>query len=237
MNVDFSKPFTGGPSELGFDYFFGTSGCTTDDPPMCFFENDRSVGIPDRFAPVDPADEDRELLMVEEWRHEDADIEFKNRAINFIKKNQRESPEKPFFIYLPLSVPHIPWFPPDMVKGKSGAGPRGDQVILADWIVGEIIKTLEELKITDNTLVIFSSDNGPRAGINGHASAWKWRGYKGSIWEGGYDNPPQAGSPGQLYNLGDDPREEKNLYHEKPEVVFKLKAMLEQVKKGDYRGK
>jgi arylsulfatase A-like enzyme len=329
MDVDFTKPFTGGPIELEFDYFFGTSGCTTDDPPMCFFENDRSIGIPDRFAPVDPADEGRDLLMVEGWRHEDADIEFKKRAVAFIEKNQKENPEKPFFVYLPLSVPHIPWFPPDMVKGNSGAGPRGDQVVLADWIVGEIVKTLDNLKISDNTLVIFTSDNGPRSGINGHKSAWKWRGYKGSIWEGGhrvpfiakwpgkinpstvsaqvttltdlmatsaaiigkevpekagedsynilpallgqkldgpirdvtihhsgggvfairmgdwklideseeagYDNPPESGATGQLYNLNDDPGEQKNLYSEKPEIVAKLKDKLEQVKKGNYR--
>jgi len=329
MDVDFTKPFTGGPRELGFDYFFGTSGCTTDDPPMCFFENDRSVGIPDRFSPVDPANEDRDLLMVEGWQHEDADIEFKNKAIAFIEKNQKENPEKPFFVYLPLSVPHIPWFPPDMVKGKSGAGPRGDQVVLADWIVGEIIKTLDNLKISDNTLVIFTSDNGPRQGINGHKSAGALRGYKGSIWEGGhrvpfiakwpgkikpgtistqvtvltdlmatsaaiigkdvpdragedsynilpallghkldgqirdisihhsgggvfairigdwklidesteagYDNPPESGASGQLYNLSDDPREQNNLYAEKSEIVTKMRNRLKQVKAGNYR--
>jgi arylsulfatase A-like enzyme len=329
MNVDFTKPFTGGPIELGFDYFFGTSGCTTDDPPMCFFENDRSVGIPDCLSPVDPANEGRDLLMVEGWQHEDADIEFKNKTVAFIEKNHQKNPEKPFFIYLPLSVPHIPWLPPDMVKGKSGAGPRGDQVVLADWIVGEIVKTLDNLRISDNTLVIFSSDNGPRHGINGHKSAWTWRGYKGSIWEGGhrvpfiakwpgkikpgtvsdqvtiltdlmatsaaiigknvpekagedsynilpallgekledqirnvsihhsgggvfairmgdwklidesseggYDNPSESESPGQLYNLANDPREQKNMYNEETDIVAKLKNKLEQVKARTYR--
>jgi arylsulfatase A-like enzyme len=263
INVDFSKPASGGPNDLGFDYFFGTSGCTTDDPPLCFFENYRSVGLPDRFAAVDPADEDRELLMVEGWRHEDADIEFK-------------------------------------------------------------------IGISENTLIIFTSDNGPREGINGHKSAMDFRGYKGSIWEGGhrvpfiakwpgkikpatisdevttltdlvatlaaiigkglpdntagdsynilpvllgenlekpirdvtihhsgggvfairtgdwklidesqgagYDDPPEPGAAGQLYNLKDDPGEQNNLYFEKPDIVAKLKNRLEQVKRGNYRG-
>jgi arylsulfatase A-like enzyme len=326
-NIDFTKPITQGPNDLGFDYFFGTSGCTTDDPPLCFIENNRTVGIPDRYAAEDPADEGRLLLSVEGWKHEDADFEFMNKALKFIEDNSKQS--KPFFIYLPLSVPHIPWFPHEDFKGKSGAGPRGDQVLMADFIVGQINRKLEELKIVDNTLVIFTSDNGPRAGVNEHQSAWKWRGYKGSIWEGGhrvpyiakwpgeikpgtksnqltvltdlmasvaaiigkeypqrscedtynilpallgedggkpireiavhhsgggvfalrngdwkliveskeggYDNPPVAGSEGQLYNLKEDPYETHNLYEAEPEIVNDLLAILQKVQNGNYR--
>jgi arylsulfatase A-like enzyme len=194
--IDFTKPITQGPNDLGFDYFFGTSGCTTDDPPLCFIENNRAVGIPDRYAAEDPADEGRLLVSVEGWRHEDADFEFMNKALDFIETENSKG--NPFFIYLSLSVPHIPWFPHEDFKSKSGAGPRGDQVLMADFIVGEVNKKLEELTIADNTLVIFTSDNGPRAGVNNHHSAWKWRGFKGSIWEGGHRVPFIAKWPGKI---------------------------------------
>jgi len=105
-NIDFTKSISHGPTELGFDYFFGTSGCTTDDPPLCFIENDQVVGTPDRYAEEDPAGEDRQIMSVKDWRHEDADFEFMSKAISFM---EREAARKnPFFVYLPLSVPHIP---------------------------------------------------------------------------------------------------------------------------------
>ncbi len=195
-DIDFTKPIQDGPNSNGFDYFFGTSGCTTDDPPMCFVENDHSVGIPDRYAAEDPANEDRELLTVEGWRHEDADYEFMTKAFGFM--DDQVSGEKPFFLYLPLSVPHIPWFPHEEFKGKSGAGPRGDQVLMADKILGEIMQKLDELGVSGNTLLIFTSDNGPREGVNGHSSAGKLRGLKGSIWEGGHRVPFIARWPGRI---------------------------------------
>jgi len=189
INIDFTKPIAEGPTTRGFDYFFGTSGCTTDDPPMCFIKNDRVTALPTMLCPKDPANEGRKLLMVPEWRHEDADIEFTKKAVSWIERQVRTRPDKPFFLYLPHSVPHIPWFPPDRVKGKSDAGLRGDQVVLADWSLGEVMKTLDRLGISDNTLLIFTSDNGPRAGVNGHQSSGPYRGQKGDLWEGGHRIP------------------------------------------------
>jgi len=185
--VDYSQPIVSGPNEVGFDYFLGTAGYTTDDPPLCFIENHNTVGIPNEILPHDFAGENRKLRMVPGWRHEDADFEFMNKTLTFIEKATKL--KVPFFVYLPLSVPHIPWLPHEDFKGKSGAGPRGDQVLMADEILGQFNGKLSELKISDNTLLIFTSDNGPRQGVNGHESAGKWRGYKGGIWEGGHRVP------------------------------------------------
>ena len=326
-DIDFSKAISHGPTDLGFDYFFGTSGCTTDDPPLCFIENDRTVGIPDRYAAEDPADEGRLLMSVKGWRHEEADFEFMNKALGFTENSSKK--DKPFFVYLPLSVPHIPWLPHEDFKGKSGAGPRGDQVLMADHVLGKVVEKLDALNISEKTLVIFTSDNGPRKGVNGHESAGKWRGYKGSIWEGGhrvpfiakwpgkirpgttcdqtialtdlmatcaaivgetlppeagedscdilpallgatvdkpihdvcihhsgggvfavrvgqwkliweceeagYDDGPEPGGPGQLYNLKTDPFERHNLFGQRPKKVAELSAILARVQAGNYR--
>ncbi len=197
-SIDFSKPIAEGPLRRGFDYFFGTAGCPTDDAPFCFIENDRTVGIPNVISPTDPANEGRRLLMTPGWRHEDVDTTFTGKAIGFIEKHVEAKGDEPFFLYLVPSVPHIPWFPPDFVKGKSQAGPRGDQVYLADWMLGQIMDTLDKLKISEDTLLIFTSDNGPREGVNGHKSSWNYRGQKGQIWEGGHRIPFIARWPGKI---------------------------------------
>ncbi len=196
--IDFTKPILSGPTDLGFDYFFGTPGCPTDDPPWCFIENKHTVGVPDMISPTDPAGEGRKLLMVPGWRHEDVDTTFTEKAVGFIERHVKARPTDPFFLYLPLSAPHIPWLPPEFVKGKSGAGPRGDLVVLADWSLGRIMETLDRLDVADNTLLIFTSDNGPREGVNGHKSAGNLRGLKGEIWEGGHRVPFIARWPGKI---------------------------------------
>ncbi len=141
--------------------------------------------------------------MVPGWNHEEADTTFTLRAIDFIKRRVKTEPDKPFFVYLPLSLPHKPWLPPNFVQGETGAGARGDQVYLADWCLGKILATLDELDISENTLVIFTSDNGPREGVNGHSSAAELRGLKGSVYEGGHRVPfvarwPERIRPGQV---------------------------------------
>ena len=189
--VDHTAPLKITPLDQGFDYFFGTSGCTSDDPPFAFIENQQLIGHPlkqvEDFHVVGDGDYVKDVLMAEGWKHEKADTIFTNKAIAFMQ-SQVEN-RKPFFLYLALSLPHIPWLPADFVEGTTGAGPRGDLVALADYCVGEIDQALQQMGVADNTIVVFSSDNGPREGVNGHQSAGNLRGYKGQIFEGGHRVP------------------------------------------------
>ncbi len=187
-HIDFRKPVTGGPTELGFDYFYGTLGCSTSDPPYCFIEQNRTVGIPSVMSP----DSFSKLpgfapgLMVPGFSLEGVDPVFTDKAIGFLKA---QSSAKPFFLYLSLSSPHNPFLPPDFAKGKSTEGPRGDLVTVVDWSVGKIMEMLEQSGLAQNTLVIVTSDNGAMKGANGHKSNGDFRGYKANIWDGGHRIP------------------------------------------------
>jgi len=189
-----------GPLDHGFDYYFGTSGCTSDDSPFCFIENRKVLGNPlvplEGLNVIGDGTYMKDVLTTADWAHEEADTIFTNRAISFMQ--EQVNGENPFFVYLALSLPHIPWAPAEFVKGTTGAGPRGDLVALVDHCLGEIERSLSRMGIMEKTIVIFSSDNGPREGINGHSSAGPLRGLKGQIYEGGHRVPLIIRWPGRI---------------------------------------
>jgi arylsulfatase A len=200
FNIDYTKPLSGGPRELGFDYFFGISG-SLDMAPYCFIENDHTVGIPDREK--DPyANQQRKGLMTESWRDDEVDTTFARKAVQFIE--QQAGSNAPFFLYLCTSAPHRPCeVRPDFVNGKSQAGDRGDMVVLFDWVVGQVMEALEHSGVADNTLIIATSDNGARLTCAngesyGHKSNGDWRGQKADIWDGGHREPFIARWPGRI---------------------------------------
>ena len=120
---------------------------------------------------------------------------YTEKAVDFIKKNS----DKPFFLYLPHSMPHVPIAVSDKFKGKSEQGLFGDVIMEIDWSVGEILKTLKECGLEDNTIVIFASDNGPWLNFGNHAgSAAPLREGKGSMWEGGPRVPCIMRWPGKI---------------------------------------
>lgn len=111
---------------------------------------------------------------------------YTNKAIEFIKAQK----SNPFFLYLPHSMPHVPIAASAAFKGKSKQGTYGDVMMEIDWSVGEIVKTLDALKLSKNTIIIFSSDNGPWLNFGNHAgSTAGLREGKGSVWEGGHRVP------------------------------------------------
>jgi arylsulfatase A-like enzyme len=125
------------------------------------------------------------------WKDEEMADVFTGKAISFLEQRQ----SRPFFLYFALHDPHVPRVPHPRFVGKSGMGPRGDAIVQADWCVGEILNTLDRLKLTDNTLVIFTSDNGPVVDdgyrddavekLGDHQPAGRYRGGKYSNFEAG----------------------------------------------------
>lgn len=120
---------------------------------------------------------------------------YTERAVQFIAQQK----QNPFFLYMPHSMPHVPLFVSDKHKGKSGAGLYGDVVLEIDWSVGQILAALKEHELEENTLVIFSSDNGPWLSYGNHAgSAGPLREGKGTTWEGGQRVPCLARWPAKI---------------------------------------
>ena len=125
------------------------------------------------------------------WKDEDMADEFTGRAVRFIEQQKA----RPFFLFFALHDPHVPRVPHPRFAGRSAMGPRGDVILEADWSVGQILDTLDRLKLADNTLVIFTSDNGPVvddgykddavAKLGSHAPSGPFRGGKYSHFEGG----------------------------------------------------
>lgn len=138
------------------------------------------------------------------WIDEDMADVLTNRAINFIDKNKT----KPFFLYFATHDIHVPRLPHSRFVGKSGMGPRGDAILQLDWTVGAILEALEERKLTNKTLVVFSSDNGPVINdgyhdeavekLGSHKPAGVLRGGKYSAFEAGTRVPFVVSWPGKI---------------------------------------
>lgn len=138
------------------------------------------------------------------WVDEEVSSTFLAKAEGFIEENKKH----PFFLYFAMTEPHVPRMPATRFKGKSGLGLRGDVILQMDWTVGELMKKLKSLKLDKNTIVIFSSDNGPVLDdgyqdeavtkLNGHTPAGLMRGGKYSVLEGGTRIPFIISWPGHI---------------------------------------
>lgn len=138
------------------------------------------------------------------WKDEDMADVFTKKAVSFIERNKAQ----PFFLFFALHDPHVPRVPHPRFVDKSGMGPRGDAILQADWCVGEILAALDKLKLTNNTLVILSSDNGPVVNdgykdqavekLGDHKPAGPWRGGKYSNFEAGTRVPFIVRWPGRI---------------------------------------
>ena len=209
--VDFSKPITDGPIHRGFDHFFGTACCPTTDWLYAYIENDR-VPVPPT-TPLDAAklprhpyaNDCRRGLVAPGFDHEQVDLVFLERSRAWLKAQVKRAPDQPFFLYHATQAPHLPSFAAPRFQGATQAGPHGDFIAELDHVVGELLTTLEQLGVADNTLILFSSDNGPETTAvahmrtdHDHDPAAPWRGMKRDAWEGGHRVPFIARWPAQV---------------------------------------
>ena len=195
-SIDFGQPVLRGPTTLGFDYFFGIA-ASLDIPPYVYIENDHVTALPDRMT--------ISQTKYGWWRlgHTGSDFEHEQvlpvltrKAIGFIDNHLETNADQPFFLYFPLPAPHTPILPLPEFEGRTGTNPYGDFVVQVDWTVGQILQTLTRHGLNENTLVIFTSDNGcsPQADYEvlaefGHNPSYTFRGHKADIYEGGHRIP------------------------------------------------
>ena len=191
-----------GPLNHGFDEFFGLS-ASADLPPFVYIENDHFVAIPTvtkewgtkKWGATGLADKDFD------WT--DVLPNLTRRATKYIADHA--TGQQPFFLYLALNSPHTPLVPTKEWQGRSGLGDYGDFVMETDWAVGQVLAALDQAGVADNTLVIFTSDNGCAPYIDvadleakGHFPGAKFRGYKFDIWDGGHRVPFFVRWPGKI---------------------------------------
>jgi arylsulfatase A-like enzyme len=202
-----------GPNAVGFDYYFGIS-ASLNMSPHAYIENNHMLG--DLVLLETPEDVKAAGLtgakigwFDKAFRQDRVMTTFFDKSIDWIRSQQADGPDQPFFLYLPLNAPHSPIVPREEFTGASKLSPHGDFVMEVDHHVGRLLAALDELGIDDETLVIFTADNGvsPMAKLDkmqaqGHFSSGPYRGLKGSLYEGGHRVPfiarwPGVASPGE----------------------------------------
>jgi arylsulfatase A-like enzyme len=200
-NVDYARPISNGPNSVGFDRYFGIS-ASLDMVPFTFIENDHVTVLPTveksfplmngrergatRFGPAAPEFDTDQVLP-----------ELTRAAVSYIHERAADAAEgKPFFLYLPFASPHAPIAPSKEWEGKSKLNPYADFVMQTDAGVGRILAALDSHGLTENTLIVFTSDNGcsPQANFpelleKEHNPNYIFRGHKADIFEGGHRVP------------------------------------------------
>ena len=152
------------------------------------------TALPDRETVNDGMKYWRKGPTASDFDHEQTLPNFINRAVDYI--HDKSKGDKPFYLYLPLPAPHTPILPIKEYQGKSGLNPYGDFVLMVDDMVGKVMKALKDAGVDDNTILVFSTDNGcsPQAKFDelqekGHYPSYIYRGHKADLFDGGHRIP------------------------------------------------
>ena len=195
---DFSKRIEGGPLDRGFDDYFGVD--LPNLPPFTWIRNDRVAVMPTEKFVVDPQ---QGVVLprgfvgcptAPNWRLDEILPKITAEAVQRIHALAKG--DKPFFLYFSQTSPHEPVSPSSKFKGQSGIAPIADFVMETDWSAGQVLQAIEDAGVADNTIVIFTADNGHSHYTGwqqlidaGHQPSGPYRGHKGDIWEGGHRVP------------------------------------------------
>ena len=206
----YENPLPGGPVDRGFDSYFGIR-ASTDIPPYFYIRGNQAVSPPtDRISANDS--EGWSPIQGAFWREggisPDLDLKyvlprFTNEAIDVIWNHKRDHSDDPLFLYLAYPAPHTPWLPFSQYIGKSGAGMYGDFLMMVDDNIGRVVSALDEAGMAKDTLLVFSSDNGPvwyEEDVErfSHDSSGGLRGMKSDAWECGHRMPFIVRWPGKV---------------------------------------
>jgi len=197
-SFDWQKPIPDGPLAHGFDHYFGDT--VINFPPYAWIEDDKMAQIPDTMKDESKWKKIKEGRwecrpgpMVTGWNPYAVLPTLTDKGVAYLES--RKNQDEPFFLYFAFPCPHAPIIPNDAFDGKSGAGPFGDFVVETDAMVGRLLAALDEAGQADNTIVVFTADNGPehyayaRDTNYGHWSSEPFRGLKRDIYEGGHHVP------------------------------------------------
>jgi len=201
----FSKKIKGGPQSAGFNYNFGVD--IPNWPPYCFIENDHTVGIPSNFLPKHLLGNQMASTQgpaMPYWNFHQLLPTFAQKTNTYLKEQAEK--KEPFFLFFASTSPHTPLAVNKQFIGSSGLNNLyADFVIETDYVFGQIMNSLKKFGLDDNTLVIFTSDNGCAQCIGteqlekqGHFPSYIYRGYKSDAWDGGHRMPFIAKWPGVI---------------------------------------
>jgi len=208
----YENPLPGGPVDRGFDSYFGIR-ASTDIPPYFYIRDNMALAPPSDHVEANYS-EGWSPIQGAFWREggiapglelKDVLPRFTDEAIDVIETHagSSEYKDQALMLYLAYPAPHTPWLPSPEFAGKSGAGMYGDFLMMVDDQIGKVVKALEIAGLYDNTLLIFSSDNGPvwydtDVERLGHDSSGGLRGMKADAWEGGHRVPFIVRWPGRV---------------------------------------
>jgi arylsulfatase A len=211
--IDFTKPVRNGPDINGFDQYYGHCG-SLDMPPYVWVDTGKITAQPDREEGVSKKEDRygwyRKGPIGSDFKIPEVLPHLFDKSVAYVKSRAEQAKNgKPFFLYLPLPAPHTPIVPVPPFKDASALNPYADFVMQMDHHMGQLLSAVKEAGLDDNTLVIFTSDNGcsPEGNFQllqskGHYPSAIYRGHKADIYEGGHRVPFIARWPGQIKGGG-----------------------------------